>query len=137
VTFIVDASVSLTWCFADEWTNEAEALLDRAKAEAVLVPSIWPMEMANMLVMALRRNRIEQRDLEMAIMLLERLEIEVDPEAATRAFAEIVALARQFRLTSYDAAYLDLALREGLPLATRDTHLASAARRAGVEVIEG
>jgi predicted nucleic acid-binding protein len=135
VTFIVDASVSLAWCFDDEWTAGAQALLDRAAEEGVIVPTIWPLEMANMLVMALRRKRIDASELETAVVLLSRLEIEVEPSAPERVFSEILDLACRAGLTSYDASYLDLALREALPLATRDAILAAAAKRAGVEVI--
>ena len=137
MTFVVDASVSLAWCFVDEWTPGTQALLDRAVDEGTTVPSIWPFEMANILALALRRGRIDAADLGAALASLDRLEIAVDGTATQRALREILHLAAREALTSYDAAYLDLALREGLPLATRDSTLASAARRAGVEVIEG
>jgi predicted nucleic acid-binding protein len=137
VTFVVDASVSLAWCFVDESTPGTQALLDRAVDEGTVVPSIWPFEMANILALALRRGRIDAVDLGAAITSLGRLEITVDVTATQRALSEILDLAAREKLTSYDAAYLDLAMREGLPLATRDSKLAAAARRASVEVLEG
>jgi predicted nucleic acid-binding protein len=137
VSFVLDASAALTWGFADERDTASEALRSRAVEEAVLVPSVFPLEIANGLWAAERRRRIDSERMVWFIELLGTMPIVVDATTHERALSDILALARRELLTSYDAAYLDLALREGLPLATRDSTLAAAARRAGVDVIEG
>ena len=101
------------------------------------VPAIWALEVANILVMAERRKRLDASAVAEFIALLETLGIRADDAPGARAFGEILALARSQGLSSYAAAYLDLALRRGLPLATRDRELAEAARRAQVAVIAG
>lgn len=134
--FVLDASVALAWCFHDEATKESTALLDRLAGDiAAEAPAIWTLEIANILVMAERKARIDAAAVTEFVALLETLDIRVEDTPADRAFGSILALARREGLSSYDAAYLDLAMRRGLPLATRDAALAKAARRAGVAVI--
>ncbi len=137
VTFVLDASVTLSWCFRDEASPESLAILDRLENEPALVPSIWPLEVANILAVAERRRRIVAEEISEFVGLLARLTIRLDESTGERGLTEILALARDASLSSYDAAYLDLALRAGLPLATRDKALAEAARRAGVTVMTG
>ena len=136
--FALDASAALAWCFADEADTASQALLarlllDRATAE---VPAVWPLEIANVLAVAERQKRLTAADLAEAVALYDALEIHVDEDTSRRALGDILALARRERLSSYDAAYLELAMRRRLPLATRDTDLRRAARRAGVELID-
>ncbi|GLI28017.1 twitching motility protein PilT [Agromyces rhizosphaerae] len=130
--FVVDASVSLAWCFDDEASDESEALLDRLGASGGLVPVIWEYETANVLAIAERRARITEAEASRRSRLLYGLPIHIvrdlDPGALLHA-------ARRHDLTAYDAAYLVLAEREGVPLATRDRALASAAEAAGVEIL--
>ena len=134
--FVLDASVALAWCFHDEATAASAALLDRlASDETAEVPAIWALEVANILVMAEKRKRLDAAAVALFVALLETLDLRADDAPAGRAFGEILALARREGLSSYDAAYLDLAMRRGLPLATRDKALVQAARRAGVAVI--
>ncbi len=134
--FVLDASVALAWCFHDEATRESDALLDRLAGEiAVEAPAIWALEVANILVMAERKGRIGSAAIAEFVALLETLDIRIDDAPAARSLGEILALARREGLSSYDAAYLDLAMRRGLPLATRDAALAKVARRAGVAVV--
>ncbi len=137
MTFVLDASVTLSWCFRDEASPESLAILDRLENEPALVPSIWPLEVANILAVAERRRRIVAEEISEFVGLLARLTIRLDESTGERGLTEILALARDASLSSYDAAYLDLALRAGLPLATRDKALAEAARRAGVTVMTG
>jgi predicted nucleic acid-binding protein len=137
LTFVLDASTALSWCFEDEATPEGDALLERLQSEFARVPNHWSLEIANSLVIAERRRRLDAPRIERYLTVLSSLDIRADAGTTERAFGEVLHLARDARLTSYDAAYLDLALREGLPLATRDSTLAAAARRTGVEVIEG
>jgi predicted nucleic acid-binding protein len=137
LTFVLDASTALSWCFEDEATDEGDALLGRLQSEFAIVPGHWPLEIANGLIIAERRRRLDSSRIERYLTVLADLDIRTDALTPERALGDVLHLARDARLTSYDAAYLDLALREGLPLATRDAMLASAARRAGIAVIEG
>jgi predicted nucleic acid-binding protein len=132
---VLDASVAIAWCFEDEASPQTEAIADRVSEDGALVPALWPLEVANVLVQAESRGRITPADVTARLELLGTLPIEVDWETAARAFREILALARSARLTTYDAAYLELALRRGAALATRDADLAKAARARGVEVL--
>ncbi|MBM3583992.1 MAG: type II toxin-antitoxin system VapC family toxin [Alphaproteobacteria bacterium] len=133
--FVLDASATAGWLFDDEKTMAGDALLASLRESSAMVPAIWPLEIANLLVSGERRGRISPERVERQLATLSTLPIHVDPETCDRAWDEILALARAHRLTVYDAAYLELALRLGLPLATRDGDLAVAARAAGVEVM--
>ncbi len=133
--FVLDASTALAWCFQDEATPERLAVLQRLGPGHAQVPAIWPLEVANVLAGAERRKRIDAAGIGEFLALIETLDIRVDGETGRRALREILGLARREGLTSYDAAYLDLAMRESLPLATGDRALAEAAQRCGVMVI--
>ena len=133
--FVLDASVTVAWCFGDEATTGTRSLLHRVAVERAVAPSIWTLEIANILAMAERRGRIDVAGITEFLGLLEALDIRIDDAPAWRGLGEILDLARRERLSSYDAAYLDLAMREALPLATRDTALADAAARVGVAVL--
>ena len=133
--FVLDASVSLSWYFEDEVSDEADHLLSRLEAETAAVPQIWPLEVANGFAMAERRGRLSKgRSIE-CIAQLEALAISIDDETASRAFNRVLELARDERLSTYDAAYLELAMRLGVPLASKDGPLCDAAERVGVGVI--
>jgi predicted nucleic acid-binding protein len=129
---VVDASAVLAWCFEDEAGPEADALIERVAEEGALAPAHWPLELANALVMAERRSRLSQADSAAFLARVTLLPISIEPMNAARAFADVLAIARKERLTSYDAAYLELAMRHGLPLATKDAALRQAADRLGV-----
>ncbi len=133
--FIVDCSVAMAWCFEDESTSESSALLNRLEVECVLVPSLWYIEVTNVLAVAERCKRIMESNAVAFLDLIRMLDIETDQEWSRRAFDHLLPLCRKHRLTSYDAVYLDLAMRSGLPLATLDTELRAAARSLGIEVI--
>jgi predicted nucleic acid-binding protein len=132
---VVDASVALSWCFEDETSPESEAVLDRVRVEGAMVPGLWHVEVANVLVQVEKRGRLASSDVAEAIALLSRLHVRVDDETTARAWREILSLARAEGLTAYDASYLELAIRLGLSLATKDRALARAAKRAGVVVL--
>lgn len=132
-TFVLDASVALSWCFEDEADPAGDAVLRRLANGKAAVPGIWPLEIANVLLAAERRRRITPAESARFLALLEALPIEVDAHTAARASREILLLARAHGLSSYDAAYLDLAARSGLPLATRDAALNAAAGALGLE----
>ena len=132
---VLDASVALAWCFKNEATAAADTVLERLATETASVPAIWHLEIANVLVMSERRRRITPANSTEFIALLETLVIVVDEDTPSRAFGRVLDLAREERLTAYDAAYLELAMRLGLPLASKDADLCDAAERLGVSVL--
>jgi predicted nucleic acid-binding protein len=135
MTFVVDASVALAWCFEDERSPPLVALLGRAATEGAYAPQIWPLEALNALFSAQRRGRIASAKRRELASLLRELPIALDPDTATEAWSATQTLAEAHGLTAYDAAYLELALRLGLPLATLDKALADAARILGAPLL--
>jgi predicted nucleic acid-binding protein len=134
---VLDASVALAWCFADEKAAYPEALLDLlAAGSEAAVPAIWPFEVANALLAGERRRRISLAQVTSILSRIADLPISIDPVQMDHAFHRVLPLARQARLTEYDAAYLELALRLHLPLATLDVRLSQAAKIAGVPLFE-
>jgi predicted nucleic acid-binding protein len=133
--FVLDASIALAWCFEDEVTASTRDVLARLATESAAVPAIWPLEMANALIVAERGRRITRADSAEFIGTLESLVISIDAEAPSLGFTRILDLAREERLTAYDAAYLELAMRLGVPLASKDGRLCDAAERVGVTVL--
>lgn len=132
---VLDCSVTVTWCFEDEATPETDALLERVRDEGAAVPMLWQLEVANVLLQAERRGRLSAADVRIRLELIGTLPITTDDETSLRALTEVLALARMENLTTYDAAYLELAMRRGLPLATQDTALRDAAARVGVKIL--
>ena len=133
--FVIDASVAVTWLFRDEITPQTAAVLRRLEVEPALVPAWWYVELANVIAMAERKNRIGISDATIFLANLNDLEIEVDNEASQRAFTHLLPLCRAHQLTSYDAVYLELALRRHLPLATLDDQLRKAAKKLDVKLL--
>lgn len=134
--FVLDCSVAATWCFEDEVSAYAEAVLDRLNRASAVVPSLWRLETANVLVIAERRGRLTRaKAMQLAEVLLS-LPVILDSECVSRGLDSVLDLARDYGLTTYDAAYLELALRLNLPLATLDQPLIKAARAAGVELLK-
>lgn len=131
--FVIDASLALAWCFEDETSDFADRVLERLVETAGVAPLIWPLEVGNALIGAERRGRLSQAESERFLELLRRLPIRIEPASITYLFGDVVALAREQNLSTYDAVYLDLAMRSGLPLATLDTALHEAALRCGVK----
>jgi len=133
--FVLDCSIAMAWLFHDEATPKAAALLGRLATETALVPAWWYIEITNVLAMAERKGRITAAQSHAFIADLGKLGIERDDEAPDRAFSHLLALCRTHRLTSYDAIYLDLALRQRLPLATLDDDLRKSAKKLGVTLL--
>jgi predicted nucleic acid-binding protein len=133
--FVADCSIAMAWLFADEATPKTEALLTRLTTETALVPAWWFIEITNVLAMAERKGRITSTQSDAFISDLGKLGIERDDEAPDRAFAYLLVLCRRHRLTSYDAIYLDLAVRRSLPLATLDEDLRKTAKKLGVRLL--
>jgi predicted nucleic acid-binding protein len=132
MAFVLDSSVALAWLLPDEANERTDALADRLEQENAHVPSIWSLEVGNTLMTALRRKRISDGDFDRCISALSALPIEVDPTAG---LAGVLSIARRFGLTSYDAAYLELAQRRGFPLATLDEKLRQACKALKVPVL--
>jgi len=133
--FVLDASVTVAWALEDEEDTYSEKILDILRQGEAWVPSIWPLEVANALLVAERRKRLARADVENFLSLLQELPIQVERDTILRIWGEVLSLAREEGLSVYDAAYLNLAMRLGLPLATLDQTLKKAARNCGVEVL--
>ncbi|MBN2495003.1 MAG: type II toxin-antitoxin system VapC family toxin [Deltaproteobacteria bacterium] len=133
--FVVDNSVVMGWCFEDESSEYADAVLDRLTKSEAIVPGIWPLEVVNVLLLAERRGRISRSGAMRFIELLRSLPIVVEQEPPGRVFSEIRSLAREAEITAYDASYLDLALRDGLPVASLDKAMRRAASRLQIPVL--
>jgi predicted nucleic acid-binding protein len=132
VTFVLDASVALAWCFEDEGGAYALDVLESLRSTEAVVPTVWPLEVTNGLVVAERRGRINAPAAVRALSLLRALPVVVEPSERRRVFEGGFRLARTHGLSTYDAAYLELALTRGLPLATLDGPLADAAEAEGL-----
>ena len=133
--FVIDASIALAWCFEDEASPETDLALENVRQHGAIVPGLWHLELGNVLVQAEKRSRIARADVTARLELIAALPITVDPETTIRAWRETLTLARTQGLTTYDAAYLELAIRRGIPLASKDEALLTAAKRLGVTVV--
>ena len=135
--FVLDGSLTLVWGFADEHDAYAADILDRMPDLQAYVPSLWPLEVANALLVGERRGRTTQADTAQFLAILDAFPITVDDETVARAWVETMHLARAHNLSSYDASYLELAMRLGLPLATLDGKLKNAATAVGILLFVG
>ncbi len=133
--FVLDCSIAAAWCFEDEASDRTDALLERVRDYGAVVPSLWLLEITNVLLQAERRGRIAVSDVTTRLELLQMLPISIEHSSQTEAFNSVVTLARIEGLTSYDAAYLELAIRQGLPLATLDKKLIQAAKNTHIVVL--
>jgi predicted nucleic acid-binding protein len=129
---VVDSSVAFAWCLPDEDVSELEGVERQVAEYGAVAAAHWPLEVANGLVFAVRRGRIDADFRDSALRDLASLPIVLDAETSAQAWGEMLVLADAHKLTIYDAAYLELAIRRGLPLATLDRALANAARAEGV-----
>lgn len=125
---VVDCSVAAAWLLGEN--DDADPLIAAGAAEGLHVPALWHLEMANVVLTALKRKRLTAAEARQAEHLVQALPVVTDTTAPN--IGKLIALGREYHLTAYDAAYLELALRQRLPLATFDTDLARAARKAGV-----
>jgi predicted nucleic acid-binding protein len=130
--FVLDASVTLAWYFEGESNTYADAVADQFPAVQAIVPAIWPLEVANAVVIGERRKRGTILTATQWATYLSALPIAVDESLLRRTFNDILAIARDQTLSVYDASYLELAIRSGLPLASLDTKLRAAAKALGV-----
>lgn len=135
--FVLDASIVLTWCFPDEESRKAEEIAERiALGDRVAVPGFWRHEILNALLVGEKRNRLTPELTRAFLADLNLLPVELDesPTAAT-VFEITMSLCRKHGLTAYDAAYLEIAMRGGYPLATADEDLRRAAIAEGVHIL--
>jgi predicted nucleic acid-binding protein len=135
MSLVIDASATLPWYFQDEASPESELIFDRVASAGAIVPAHWKLEVANGFQTALRRRRINAEYRDESLTDLASLPIDIDPETNARAWLDTLQTASRFGLTPYDAAYLELALRRHMPLATLDKDLRRAASDAGVGLI--
>lgn len=135
MTLVLDASLTLASILHDETTERAQARMREAFAHAVWAPSLWRLEVANVLRNAVRRGRCDTAFADQALGELGRLPIRIDRETDDRAWTDTMVLSRAEDLTLYDAAYLELAIRLGAALASCDKSLIAAARRRGVDIL--
>jgi len=135
--FVLDNSVSMRWLLESENASDqkyAEKVLKSLLEVDARVPNLWHIEATNVLLGAEKRSEVEAGEIERFISQLENLPLHVDPLTSHQSFSRIMALSRIYRLSSYDAAYLELAIRECLPLATLDKDLRKAAKKSNVEL---
>ena len=135
MSLIIDASLTVSWYFDDEATPATEAVLDTVSEAGAVVPTLWRLEVANAFQSAIRRKRLTASYRDRSLNELTRLPIVVDPETDTYAWTTTLRLAERFSLTTYDSAYLELAQRRKLPLATLDSALRAAAMAVGIKVL--
>ncbi len=133
MSVVLDSSIVGCWCFPDEASSVADAALLAVSADEAVVPAVWWFEVRNLLLTGERVGRMHPAGTAEFLADLERLSIRIDRAPVSDA---VLALAREHRLTVYDAAYLELALRADVPLATLDQQLAAAARAAAVPLLE-
>lgn len=137
MNFVLDASVALAWCFEDEGGDYATRVLAALTESEAVVPHHWTLETANGLLTAERRGRLKSGEVTRFSRMLLDLPIAVEPVTRSGAFSATQSLARARRLTLYDAAYLELAIRLAVPLASFDEPLMAAARAEGIELFQG
>lgn len=136
MSFVLDTSVTMRWLFGDGKPQEvayAGKVLDAMKEAKALVPGIWGLEVANVIAKAEAAALVTVARSEVFLELLGDLDIEVDTATSAHALSGTLQLARRYGLSAYDASYLELALRSGMPLATLDEDLQKAAKKAGVK----
>lgn len=132
--FVLDNSVTMRWLFGDGSPADeayAKQVLAAIAQASVLVPGVWRLEVANVIARAERKFGLTEAQSTEFIHTLQQLHIQIDPETSANALGDTLQLARRYHLSSYDAAYLELALREGLPLATLDEGLINAMKKSG------
>ena len=135
MSFVLDNSVALTWCFEDERTAATTALLEQLGESGAWAPLLWPLEALNGLLVAERRCRLDAGRRQILAGFLSALPVKLDDETASQAWTATADLAKRFNLSSYDAAYLELARRCDLPLASLDRELRAAASALGLTVL--
>jgi predicted nucleic acid-binding protein len=135
--FVLDCSITMSWCLQDEANEVADVVLASLEVQKAVAPSHWLLEVANVLTLCERRRRVTDARIVEFLGFLGTLPIAIDDQTAKHALGDVLALARTHRLTAYGAAYLELALREGCPLASLDATLNDAASGLGIALFAG
>ncbi len=135
--FILDCSMAMAWYLEDEASPRGDAVLASLESQEAVVPSHWPLEVANVLAICERKKRLTPPRISQILNLLGGLSIAIDEQTTKRALGDVLSLARAHRLTAYDAAYLELALRTGCPLASLDAELNASATGLGIALFDG
>src|ERR1039458_977198 len=133
--FVLDASLTLSWCFEDEATAYSQSVLVTLRSSYAIVPALWPFEVANSLAIAKRRQRITREQIAAFLDTLRSLPVHIERREPLWLLQAILPLAREHQLSGYDATYLELAKRERMSLATLDRDLTNAARTVGVPIL--
>ena len=133
---VIDASVALAWCFPDEASDYADSVLLALENETAIVPAIWAVEVANALLVGERRKRIRQPEIRRFADLLKNLSVVEDRQPFADTVSNVLPLAREHDLSAYDAAYLDVAVRHEIPIATLDRVLQRVCNVAGVKAFK-
>jgi predicted nucleic acid-binding protein len=133
---VIDTSITIAWCIKDEADPYADSIARGLVGMQAYVPSIWPLEVSNALLMAERRKRSTEAETAQWTKFLSALPVAIDCPPLPHVFRAILSVSRTHGLTAYDAAYLELAMRRGLPLATLDKELKSAASKVGVKLYQ-
>ena len=131
--FVLDCSVTMAWCFENEADPRADAVLNSMSNATACAPCVWGLEVANVLLVGERRGRLTEADVSAFASRMQQMPIEQDPAPDMEILNRVLALARHHGLSAYDAAYLELAMRLVIPLATLDAKLQAAAQAAGVK----
>jgi len=134
---VVDASIALAWCFPDETSDYADGVLVSLEGKTMLVPAVWSLEIANAILVGERRKRLNRPEINQFTVLLESLSLVQDTRPIVNHVNDVLPLARKYGLTAYDAAYLELSIRNRAPLATLDVRLQKAAKQAGIKIFTG
>ncbi len=134
---VLDCSGALTWCLPGQNTPAAEELLKRIRLDGALVPRIWHLEVSNILGLKLRDRNLSEEAAQLGLGLLASLDIATDTQLPPMNIATSIGNMIRFQLAAYDALYVELALRTGLPLATFDKAMIASARRYGITILGG
>lgn len=135
MSIVIDSSYTLAWIYGDEISPAARRILDAVTNSGAWVPALWPLEIGNSLQMAVRSGRIDAQFRDAAFADLSCLDIKIDAETNRYAWSRTISLSQQFKLTVYDACYLELAHRKMLPIASLDKELRMAAKAVGISVL--
>ena len=133
--FVLDCSMTMAWLFEDEQTEYSEKVLDSLNTNKAIVPTLWIYEVLNVLLVAERKKRITHTQSILFLETLKHLPIEIEDQLLLPKCESLLSSARDYHLSAYDAAYLDLAMHKGYPLASLDKQLLNAASEAGVKLM--
>lgn len=135
MSLVIDSSSTLSWIYADEINPQSRRILEAVISSGAWVPGIWTLEIGNSLQTAMTRGRIDRNFRDAALEDLKLMDIKIDDETSKHAWSATLQLSEKFKLTVYDACYLELAQRKNLPLASFDKELRSAGKALGLTIM--